>query len=125
MKRKLLRLAAFLVLVLVPLGLGACGESHSQYAGTYRSEEPVAGKKYINLDLKEDGKGVWTLAGKTVEFNWVVNDGKVWLYLKTGGIIIATPSEGGNKLSLDMTGEWHPGCPPNACVTFRRIKEGA
>ncbi len=124
MKRKLLRITPILVLILVCLGLGGCGESRSPFAGTYRSEETFAGNKNIDLDLKEDGKGTWSLAGKTVEFTWVVNEGKVWLYLKTGGIIIATPSEGGEKLSLDMTGDWHPGCPPNACVNFKRVKEG-
>ena len=123
MKRELLKLAAVLVLLLVCLGLGGCGESRSPFAGTYRSEEAFAGSKYVDLDLKEDGKGTWALAGKTVEFTWLVNDGKVWMYLKTGGIVIATPSAGG-RLSLDMTGDWHPGCPPNACVNFKRIKEG-
>ena len=124
MKRELLKLAAVPVLLLVALGLGGCGESRSPFAGTYRSEETFAGNKYVDLDLKEDGKGTWALAGKTVEFTWRVNDGKVWMYLKTGGIVIATPSEEGQKLSLDMTGDWHPGCPPNACVNFKRIKEG-
>ena len=124
MKRKLLKLAAVPVLLLVALGLGGCGESRSPFAGTYRSEETFAGNKYVDLDLKEDGKGTWALAGKTVEFTWRVNNGKVWMYLKTGGIVIATPSEEGQKLSLDMTGDWHPGCPPNACVNFKRIKEG-
>ena len=124
MKKELLKLSAVLVLLLVGLGLGGCGESRSPFAGTYRSEETFAGNKYVDLDLKEDGKGTWSLAGKTVEFTWRVNDGKVWMYLKTGGIVIATPSAEGQKLSLDMTGDWHPGCPPNACVKFKRIKEG-
>ena len=70
MKRELLKLAAVLVLLLVGLGLGGCGESRSPFAGTYRSEETFAGNKYVDLDLKEDGKGTWALAGKTVEFTW-------------------------------------------------------
>ena len=85
-------------------------------------EEAFAGNKYVDLELKEDGKGTWGLAGKTVEFTWVVNDGKPWFYLKTGGILIATPSEGGKVLSVDTTGDWHPGCPPNACVVFKRVQ---
>jgi hypothetical protein len=124
MKRDLLKLAAVLGLMLVFLTLWGCGESRSKFAGTYRSEETFAGKNYIDLDLKNNGKGTWTMEGKSVEFTWVVNDGKVWLYLKSGGIIIGTPSDGGKRLSLDMTGDWHPGCPPNACVPFKRILEG-
>ena len=65
------------------------------------------------------------LAGKTMaEFTWVVNDGKPWFYLKTGGILIATPAEGGKLLSVDTTGDWHPGCPPGSCVNFKRVKDG-
>ena len=124
MKKNVLKMAAVLGLIMVGLLLGGCGESRSPYAGPYKSAETYAGKNYIDLNLQEDGKGTWALAGKTVEFTWVVNDGKVWMYLKTGGIIIATPSDEGQKLSVDMTGDWHPGCPPNACVTFKRFKEG-
>jgi hypothetical protein len=27
-------------------------------------------------------------------------------------------------LSADMTGDWHPGCPPGSCVNFKRVKNG-
>ncbi len=116
-----------LSLIMLGLVLGGCGESRSPFAGTYRSVEPFppGSKKFIELDLKDDGKGTWSQAGKTMaEFTWVVNDGKVWFYLKTGGILIATPSEGGKTLSADMTGDWHPGCPADACVVFKRVQKG-
>jgi len=124
MKKDLLKLAAVLGLVLVGLVIAGCGESRSPFAGTYKSVEPFGGKDYIDLSLLEDGKGTWALAGKTVEFTWVVNEGKIWIYTKTGAILIVTPSDGGKMLSADMTGEWHPGCPPNACVVFKRVQEG-
>ena len=125
MKKDSQKWAVVLVLILFLLVLGGCGESRSPFAGTYRSVEPFAGKNFAELELKENGKGTWTLAGKTMaEFTWVVNDGKPWFYLKTGGILIATPSEGGKVLSVDTTGDWHPGCPPGSCVTFKRMKEG-
>jgi hypothetical protein len=124
MKKDFLKLAAVLGLILVGLVIAGCGESRSPFAGTYKSMEPFGGKDYINLNLLEDGRGTWTLAGKTVEFTWVVNEGKVWIYTKTGAIIIVTPSNGGKILSADMTGEWHPGCPPHACVAFKRVQEG-
>ena len=124
MKKNILKLAAVLGLIMVGLVMGGCGESRSPYAGMYKSVETFAGKNYVDLNLQEDGKGTWTLAGKTVEFTWVVNEGKVWIYTKTGAILIVTPSEGGKMLSADMTGEWHPGCPPNACVVFKRVQKG-
>jgi hypothetical protein len=124
MKKNFLKLAAVLGLIMVGMLLGGCGESRTPYAGTYKSAEPYGGKNYIDLNLQENGRGTWTLMGKTVEFTWVVNEGKIWIYTKTGAIIIVTPSEGGKMLSADMTGEWHPGCPPSACVVFIRVSQG-
>jgi hypothetical protein len=124
MKRDSLKLAAVFGLILVGLAFSGCGESRSRFAGVYRSENPVGGKNYVDLDLEADGKGSWALAGNTTEFTWVVNERKIWVYLKTGAIIIITPSAGGEELSADMTGEWHPGCPPNSCVVFKRVSKG-
>ncbi len=124
MKINFLKLAAVLGLIMGWLALGGCGESRSPFAGTYRSMETFAGKNYVDLELKEDGKGTWSVAGKSRDFTWVVNDGKVWIYTKSGAILIATPTEGGKVLSLDMSGDWHPGCPPDACRIFKRVQTG-
>jgi hypothetical protein len=124
MKKDYLKLAAVLALFLVGLIMAGCGESRTPFAGAYKSLEPYAGKGNIDLNLQENGRGTWTLAGKTVEFTWVVNEGKIWIYTKTGAILIVTPSEGGKILSADMSGEWHPGCPPGSCVSFKRVPEG-
>ncbi len=124
MKKDLLKLAAVLSLIMIGLIMAGCGESRSPFAGTYKSVEPFAGKNYIDLTLQEDGRGSWTVAGKTIEFTWVVNEGKIWIYTKPGAILIVTPTDGGRMLSADMSGDWHPGCPPNACIVFKRISEG-
>jgi len=102
-----------------------CGESRTPFAGTYRSEAPYAGKGHVDLILKEDGEGLWILKPVTLRFKWKVEKGQIWLYTREGGIIIATPSEGGNKLNLDMSGTWHPSCPVERCVIFRRISGGS
>jgi hypothetical protein len=124
MKKDFLKLAVVLGLMMVALIIGGCGESHSPFAGTYKSVEPYAGKGFIDLHLMDNGRGTWTLGGKTFEFTWAVNDGKIFIYTKSGAILIVTPSEGGKMLSADMTGEWHAGCPPKACLAFRRVQEG-
>ena len=124
MRKDFLKSAAVLTVLLAGLLLVGCGESRSVYAGKYRSVEPFAGKNYIDLELKESGKGSWTLGGKAVDFTWMVNDGRIWIYTKSGAILIVTPGEGGQMLSADMSGEWHPGCPPGSCVVFRRVPEG-
>jgi hypothetical protein len=124
MKKNSLRMATVLALIMVGLVLAGCGESRSKFAGAYKSVEPYAGKGNITLNLMEDGRGTWSLGEKTVEFTWVVNAGKIFIYTKTGAILIVTPTEGGKTLTADMTGEWHPGCPANACLVFRRVPEG-
>ncbi len=127
MKINHLKRAAFLILIMLGLVMAGCGESRSPFAGNYRSVEafPPGSNKFVELELKEDGKGTWSQGGKTLaEFTWVVNEGKVWFYMKGGAIIIVTPAEGGKTLSADMTGDWHPGCPADACVVFKRLQKG-
>jgi hypothetical protein len=125
MKKDTIKLAAVLSLILLGLVVGGCGESRSPFAGTYKSVEPFGGKDFAELELQENGKGTWALGGKTImEFTWDVRDGKPWFYLKTGAILIVTPSDDGKTLSADMSADWHPGCAPGSCVTFKRVKEG-
>lgn len=124
MKKDIFKFAKVLVLIIIGLVMVGCGESRLKYSGTYKSVEPFAGKGNITLVLNEDGRGTWALGDKTVEFTWVVNDGKIWIYTKTGAILIVTPGNDGKILSADMSGEWHPGCPPGACVVFMRQGEG-
>ncbi|MBM4286495.1 MAG: hypothetical protein FJ128_14820 [Deltaproteobacteria bacterium] len=126
MKKHYLIRSAALAMVLGGLFLMGCAESRELYAGTYHSVEPFAGKGHIELVLKENGEATWKLAEeeKTIKFKWKVDGQRLWLYTKEGAIILAIPSEGGKVISLDMSGEWNPGCPPDKCITFKRVKEG-
>lgn len=124
MKARGLIRAAALVLILVWSALPGCGESRSPFAGTYRSVETFAGQGHIELVLKENGEATWTLAGNTLKFKWRVDGNRIWIYTKEGGLLIVIPSNDGKTLSADMSGEWHPGCPPEQCVNFRRVEPG-
>ncbi|MCL6621548.1 MAG: hypothetical protein K6T55_05545 [Syntrophobacterales bacterium] len=113
-----------LVWVLVSLAWLGCGESRAPYVGTYRSELPYGGQGHVELVLKENGDGTWTLQHTSLRFKWKVEKGQIWLYTREGGIIIATPSEGGRRLNLDMSGTWHPSCPVEHCIIFTRVSGG-
>jgi hypothetical protein len=112
-------------LILAWVLLGGCGESQLPYVGTYRSVEPFAGKDHVELVLKEGGECTWTLGenGTPLEFKWRISDDRIWVYTKKGEIIIITPSEGGKLLSADMSGEWHPSCPSDKCLTLARTNK--
>ncbi len=112
------------LLIMCSLILGSCGESRTPFVGTYKSDQPVGGKGHIELVLRDNGEADWTWvdAGKSSKFKWRVQDGRVWLYTKEGIIIIVTPTDGNKHLSVDMTGEWHEGCPTEKCINFTRLK---
>jgi hypothetical protein len=51
MKKDILKLAAILGLIMVGLVMGGCGESRSQFAGTYKSVQPFAGDNHVTFHL--------------------------------------------------------------------------
>jgi len=112
------------LLVACAIILSSCGESRTPFVGTYISDETIADKGHIQLVLRDNGEAEWSWgeAGKTTKFKWRVQDNRVWLYTTTGAIIIATPSDDKKQLSVDMTGEWHEGCPTDKCIIFTRQK---
>jgi hypothetical protein len=124
MNKRALQGFAFLGLALIWLLLVGCGESRDPYVGTYRTVEKFGGKDHVELVLKDNGECTWTLEGKTLKFKWKVDAGRIWLYTKEGGIIIVTPAPDKMTLSADLSGEWHPGCPPDKCVYFKRVGGG-
>lgn len=126
MRRILTSAAAILLMLACWLLVAGCGESRLPYAGHYRSTEPYAGKGHVDLELKDNGEGTWKLdkAGSSIRFKWRVENDRIWVYTKEGGIIHVTPFDGGQKLTVDMTGQWHDSCPAEKCLTFERVKGG-
>ncbi len=123
---KVLTWIIFLGLAVGCLAMAGCGEARAPYAGSYRSVGPYAGKGHIELVLKENGEASWKLEQdvKELKFKWKVESGRVFLYTKEGAVMVATPSEGGRQLTMDMSGNWHPSCPVDQCVIFARISGG-
>ena len=125
MNQKFLKSISFIgLLIACAIILSSCGESRTPFVGTYKSDETIADKGHIQLVLRDNGEAEWSWGeeGKTTKFKWRVQDNRVWLYTTTGAIIIATPSDDKKQLSVDMTGEWHEGCPTDKCIIFTRQK---
>ena len=123
MKQGLMKWVVILGLVVTWLAVCGCGESRAPFAGNYRSEGPFADKGHIKLFLKENGEATWKLEQdqRELKFKWKVEGGHLFLYNREGAIIVATPTEGGRKLTVDMTGNWNPSCPVNQCIIFSKV----
>jgi hypothetical protein len=123
MKQDLIKWVVALGLVIGCLASWGCGGSRIPFAGTYRSEAPYADKGYIELDLKENGEATWKLEkeARELKFKWKVEAGRLFLYTREGAVMIATPSEGGKRLTMDMSGNWHPSCPVSQCIIFDKV----
>jgi len=123
MKQGFIKWVVVLGLVAGCLALWGCGESRAPFAGNYRSEEPFADKGHIELLLKENGEATWKLEQdvRELKFKWKVEAGRLFFYTREGAVMIAIPTEGGRKLTMDMSGNWNPSCPVNQCVTFIRV----
>ena len=125
MKKGLATAAIISILAWGAVFLAGCGESRRPYVGNYRSVEPFAGKGYVDLELKENGEATWNLSqeGMVSKFKWNVEDNRIWFYTKEGGIIVATTSDNGRKLMVDLTGQWHFQLPHEP-VRYLRAGEG-
>lgn len=122
MKRKGLYWAAMLALLGCAAFLGGC-QSRQPYAGKYQSLNHPEGQSPIVLELKATGEGIWSAGDQRIPFRWEFKQEKIWLHTQGGGVLIATPM--GDELSVDMSGDLHPGCPPTRCLNFKRLPEGA
>jgi hypothetical protein len=73
--------------------------------------------------LKENGEATWRLEKdvKELKFKWKVESGRLFLYTKEGAVIVVTPTEGGKKLTVDMSGSFNPSCPVNQCIIFDKL----
>jgi hypothetical protein len=118
MKNKRILWAAGLILFLGGVCLWGC-QTRDPFAGKFQSVEQ---KPEITLDLKANGEGVWTSGDVRVPFRWEVKQEKIWIHAKGGGVLIGTLA--GQDLSIDISGDLHPGCPPQSCVLFKRLPEG-
>jgi hypothetical protein len=126
MRQFAIKCAVVLGLVVGCLAAWGCGESRTPFAGNYSSEAPYADKGYIELLLKENGEATWKLQKdmKELRFKWKVEGDRLFLYTKEGAVIVATPTEGGKKLTVDMSGSWNPSCPVSHCIIFNKVSGG-
>lgn len=90
-------ICAGVVLLLLCL---ACSRGDDGLAGVYRAESDNG--KEVELLLKENREGEWTVDAMPVTFRWEPRDGEVWLRTKDGGIVAGEVK--GDSITLDLPG---------------------
>lgn len=92
----------FCVLLPLFLLLPCCGPDHDTLAGRYHTRRGQTPS--VSLELSDDGAGAWTVeGGATMAFNWSVEQDKVVLRTKTGGLVAGRRN--GDAITLQLPGE--------------------
>jgi len=103
-----------LILILILLALVSCGHKHDP-VGRYEAKHPSEGST-IQMLLKADGKGQWTIARENIHFGWEQKGEEVWLHSRTGGVIVG---------KIDKDGSIDVDVPGAGRLLFKRIQTQA
>jgi len=76
-------LIAFIVLLLI--AAFSCDQK-DKYIGKY-AEQGEQLQKTSEIELKENGQGVWRALNDETSFSWSIRDNEIRLHTKSGGII--------------------------------------
>ena len=103
-------LRTVLLCVLLMFFLSSC-TSKAEFAGIYKTDA-AASKKQSELELKEDGEGIWRVGDNEETFSWYVKGDEIRLNTKKGGVIVAEIHE--NTLKIELT--------PGKILSFEKVK---
>ena len=106
----LVRLAGAAVLVVLALGLCACG-AREDMVGSYHAAGH--GGVDVSLVLHEGGKGTWTTDEADVPLTWELKGDELWLHTRAGGVLSGVV-EGGGVVRMDLPGVGE--------LVFRQVK---
>lgn len=77
-------------------------ESDSGWHGRYVS--PPGEGIPVSLTLESDGKGLWMVDQESTPIRWQKRQGTLWLHIKSGGVLIASPRNNEKSLSIALPG---------------------
>ena len=85
--------------------------SKAEYAGLYKAQETES-KKHHEIDLNENGEGVWRVEDNEDTFSWYVKGDEIRLNTKAGGVIVAKIQNGTLEIRL----------PGREKLSFRKVE---
>ena len=90
-----IRITLFCVLLVT---IFSCS-SRSDYAGLYKTPE-TGSKEPSELELNENGEGLWRVGEGEESFSWYVKRGTIRLNTKGGGVVVAEIKDDTLKIAL-------------------------
>lgn len=100
MKASMLVLALFAFMALVQ-----CSQ-HEKMVGKYKSVgNGSSDRSLVTLDLQSGGKGLWSIETDNAPFRWNLNQDKIRLHTRTGGVIEGTVDNGTIRIELPGMGD--------------------
>lgn len=85
---------------------------HDTVVGKYQSvSNGRSDQSQVILELQSDGKGLWSMETDNASFRWKLNQNKISLHTRTGGVIEGTYDEGTIRIDLPGMGD----------ILFKRI----
>ncbi len=104
-------LPAFVCLLLI---FAFSCEQKERYEGVYKARGgEAANNSDTQIELKENGLGVWRTIDDEVSFRWDVKDSEIWLHTKSGGIIIGKIQDDTIEITL----------PGSRIMSFKKSSE--
>ncbi len=76
----------------------SCG-SETQYVGVYKAQDTES-QKQSEIELKNDGEGVWRVEDNEESFAWNKKGDEIRLNTKQGGVIVAKIQDDTLKITL-------------------------
>lgn len=86
LKLKYLNIFLITIIVLLLIAAFSCNQK-DKYAGKY-AEQGEQLQKTSEIELKDNGQGVWRVLNDEISFSWSISDNEIRLHTKSGGIII-------------------------------------
>lgn len=93
----------FIKVLIFSLLLTLSCEKENGLAGKYATVNDMTQRtSVVNLELRTNGQGAWSIEEDNVSFKWEVRKGKIWLHTKLGGVIVGTIN--GDTLTVNLPG---------------------
>lgn len=105
----------FIFAAMAMMVLMQCSQ-HEKMVGKYQSvPDRSNNQKKVILELHPGGKGLWSIETDNAPFRWKINQNKISLHTRSGGVIEGSIHDGAIRIGLPGMGD----------ILFKRLDQNA